>query len=149
LARRLVEHAPLSEWPRSEEVGTLTLAYDDRHRRRVRLTSDQGAELLLDLPRAVALEEDDGLRCELGGWYRVVAAAEPVLEVAGRDSAHLARLAWHLGNRHTPTEIRADALRVRQDHVLEAMLNGLGGSTRRLVVPFSPERGAYHRHDHG
>jgi urease accessory protein len=149
LARRLVEHAPSGEWPRDDEVGTLTLPFDDRHRRRVRLTSDQGADVLLDLQRAVALEEDDGLMCELGGWFRVVAAAEPVLEVQGRDPTHLARLAWHLGNRHTPTEIRPDALRVRQDHVLEAMLTGLGGSVRRLVVPFSPERGAYHGHDHG
>ena len=147
MAPRLTEHAPSGEWPRDDEAGTLTLAFDERHRRRVRLTSDQGADLMLDLPRAVALEEEDGLLCELGGWFRVIAAAEPVLEVAGRDGLHLARLAWHLGNRHTPTEIRANALRVRQDHVLEAMLDGLGGSMRHLVVPFMPERGAYH--DHG
>jgi urease accessory protein len=144
-----VAHAPSGEWPVDAEVGTLTLPYDDRHRRRVRLVSDQGADLLLDLPRAVVLEEDDGLKCEEGHWFRTIAAAEPVLEVVGRDTAHLARLAWHLGNRHTPAEIRADSLRVRQDHVLEAMLNGLGGLTRRLVVPFTPERGAYHGHDHG
>ncbi|HEX2526501.1 MAG TPA: urease accessory protein UreE [Geminicoccus sp.] len=132
-----------------EEVGTLTLTYDDRHRRRVRLISDQGVDLLLDLPRAAVLEEDDGLLCEQGGWFRTIAAAEPVLEVQGRDATHLARLAWHLGNRHTPAEIRANALRVRQDHVLEAMLTGLGGCTRRLVVPFTPERGAYDGHHHG
>ena len=147
MAPRLIEHAPPGEWPRDDEAGTLTLAFDERHRRRVRLTSDQGADLMLDLPRAVALAEEDGLKCELGGWFRVIAAPEPVLEVAGRDATHLARLAWHLGNRHTPTEVRANALRVRQDHVLEAMLDGLGGLTRRLVVPFAPERGAYHDHD--
>ena len=142
-------HAPSGEWPVDDQLGTLTLAYDDRHRRRVRLVSDQGDDLLLDLPRAVVLEEDDGLRCEQGGWFRTIAAAEPVVEVVGRDTAHLARLAWHLGNRHTPAEIRQNSLRVRQDHVLEAMLTGLGGRTRRLVVPFTPERGAYHGHDHG
>lgn len=152
MARRLVAHAPGGEWPLGDEVDSVTLAFDDRHRRRIRIVSDAGAELLLDLPRAVALEDGDGLESEDGQWFKVIAAAEPVLEIKATDALHMARLAWHLGNRHTPTELKAHCLRVRQDHVLEAMLRGLGAQTERLVLPFAPERGAYsggaHHHHH-
>jgi urease accessory protein len=149
---RLVEVRAAGEWPLAEERGTLTLAFEERHRRRMRIASDQGTELLLDLRRTVQLHDGDGVQGEQGGWWRVVAAPETVLEIRGRDPQHTARLAWHLGNRHCPTEIRPDGLRVRHDHVLEAMVTGLGATCRQLFVPFDPEGGAYaggHVHGHG
>jgi urease accessory protein len=150
--QRLIERRDGGDWPALEERGTLSLAFDERHRRRFRVQDDRGADLLVDLPRAVAFRDGDGLRAEQGGWWRIVAAAEAVLEVVGHDQQHLARLAWHLGNRHCPTEIRADSLRIRHDRVVEAMLIGLDARCRPLFVPFDPERGAYapppHGHDH-
>lgn len=152
--RRLIERAPARSWPAEAALDSVTLDFDARHRRRIRLTGDGGTALLLDLPRAVALAEGDGLRLEAGGWVAVRAAAEPVMEVRAGDPLTLARLAWHLGNRHLATEIADGVLRIRPDHVIEAMLQGLGATLTRVARPFQPEGGAYgdhagpHRHDH-
>ena len=155
LMRRAVEHARAGQWPTGEGAGTLTLDFDTRHRRRMRLTSDAGDDVLLDLPKAVAMAEGDGVRLEEGGWLAVRAAAEPVLEIQA-DSPHLLmRIAWHLGNRHLATEIHPTSLRIRPDHVIEEMLRGLGAVVRSVDAPFQPEGGAYgagghgHHHDHG
>ena len=150
---RLVEHALAGHWPSGEARDSLTLDFDARHRRRIRLTGDRGTPLLLDLPRAVALAEGDGLRLEAGGWVAVRAAAEPVMEVRCADPQALARLAWHLGNRHLPTEISGEVLRIRPDPVIAGMLRGLGASVVETAAPFQPEGGAYgghgHHHEHG
>jgi len=139
-------------WPRERGRGTVTLAYDDRHRRRLRLTSDAGEEFLLDLPRAGLLEDGDGLALSDGGWLAVKAAAEPLIEVKAASANLLARLAWHLGNRHLPAQIEAERILIREDHVIAAMLEGLGASLRPVSAPFTPERGAYdgdrHSHSH-
>jgi urease accessory protein len=129
-------------------VGSLTLDFDARHRRRLRLTADEGEHVLLDLPKAVAMADGDGLQLEDGRWLRVQAAAEDVIEIWHKDSHELVRLAWHLGNRHLPTEIRKDVLRIRPDHVIEHMLLGLGAHLRRVQAAFQPEGGAYGGHDH-
>ena len=133
-------------WPKYEAAGTVTLYFEERHRRRIRLVTDQGEEVLLDLPKAVAMTDGDGLRLQDGRWLKVQAAAEPVVEVSHRDPEQLARLAWHLGNRHLPTQIGRAVLRIRPDHVIEAMLEGLGANLVKVRAPFQPEGGAYSSH---
>jgi urease accessory protein len=150
--RRLVRAAKTGTWPSGEAADRLTLTFSDRHRRRTQLTTDGGSPVLLDLPQPVMLADGDGLAFEDGGWLAVHAAKEDVLEIDAEDSRHLARLAWHLGNRHLPTEILADGrLRIAYDHVIEAMLRGLGARCTRIRAPFQPEAGAYagqhHQHD--
>src|SRR5215469_10247438 len=132
---------------------TVVLGFDDRHRRRMAMTATRGLEFLLDLEHAVALRGGDALVLEDGRLIEVVAAAEPLLEIKGRDPQHLVRIAWHLGNRHLPTQIMAKGLRIRRDHVIEAMVKGLGARVIEIEAPFDPEGGAYssggHGHSHG
>src|ERR1700751_2319251 len=85
---------------------------------------------------------------EDGRLVEVVAAPEPLLEIRGRDPQHLVRLAWHLGNRHLPTQITERGLRIRRDHVIEEMLRGLGARLIEIEAPFDPEGGAYAGHAH-
>ena len=127
---------------------TVVLDFDDRHRRRMAMTGTRGLEFLLDLENATALRGGDALVLEDGRLIEVVAAAEPLLEIRGRDPSHLVRLAWHLGNRHLPTQIMAKGLRIRRDHVIEAMVNGLGARVIEIEAPFDPEGGAYAGHAH-
>ena len=145
--------APAGDWPRDRARGTVTLAYDDRHRRRLRLESDAGEPFLLDLPRADVLEDGDGVALSDGSWFLVRAAAENLLEITAATPALLARLAWHLGNRHLPAQIAGDRIFIRNDHVIAHMLEGLGARLKRIAAPFTPERGAYdgegrHHHEH-
>lgn len=150
---RAVAHASSGHWDVGNETDRVTLAFDDRHRRRIRLDTDGGATVLLDLPRAVALSDGDGLALEAEtGWIRVVAAPEAVMEVKAADRHHLLRLAWHIGNRHLPAQILEDAILLRPDHVIADMLRGLGATVVKVERPFQPEGGAYdhgHGHDHG
>ena len=139
-------HRSCGCWPKHEAAGTVTLCFEERHRRRIRLVTDQGEEFLLDLPKAVAMADGDGLRLQDGRWLKVQAAAEPVVEVSHRDPEQLSRLAWHLGNRHLPTQIGRAGLRIRPDHVIEAMLEGLGANLVEVQAPFQPEGGAYSSH---
>ncbi|SNB66140.1 urease accessory protein [Arboricoccus pini] len=132
-----------------EPSATVTLDHGARHRRRLRLTTDQGAEFLLDLPEARALREGDVLALDDGTAVRVRAAPEDVIEVALAEPLELARIAWHLGNRHTPVQILPGRLRLHPDHVLEAMLAGLGLICERHRAAFDPESGAYATHNHG
>jgi urease accessory protein len=155
IPQRIVASARAGEWPSQEAGDGVTLDYDHRHRRRLRLSSDSGAELLLDLPKAVALAEGDGLRTEAGAWIAVCAAAEPLLELRCADGHQLLRLAWHIGNRHVPAELRGRAIRIRPDHVIADMVRRLGGQVREIEAPFQPEAGAYaeragspHSHSH-
>jgi urease accessory protein len=145
--RRLIEAAPRGSWPSADADGSITLAFDDRNRRRLRLLTDQGEPVLLDLAKPQPLAEGDGLGFADGGWLVVHAADEDVLEIAAADGQHLARLAWHLGNRHLPTEILPKRLRIRYDHVIEDMLRGLGARLTRRRAPFQPEGGAYGGHN--
>ena len=146
---RALLHRPVGQWPEELASDAVTLDFEGRHRRRIRLCADLGEEILLELPRAVAMGDGDGLQLEDGRWLRVQAAAEDVVEVSHKDALQLMRIAWHLGNRHTPTEIRHHRLRIRPDHVIEAMLSGLGAELARFHAPFQPEVGAYSNHEHG
>jgi len=141
---------PAGAWPHTAARGVVSLAYDDRHRRRWKLESDRGEAFLLDLPQAVVLQDGDGLALDDGGWIAVAAAFEPLLEVTAASPGELCRLAWHLGNRHIAAAIAADRILIRDDHVIAAMLGGLGAQLRRREAPFTPERGAYDgsRHPH-
>src|SRR5262245_17811494 len=130
---------------------TVVLDFDDRHRRRMAMTGTRGLAFLLDLENAVALRGGDALVLEDGRLVEVVAASEPLIEVKGADPHHLIRLAWHLGNRHLPTQVMPKALRIRRDHVIEAMVKGLGARVVEIEAPFDPEGGAYaggHHHGH-
>lgn len=119
----------------------VVLAYDERHRRRIRMTTEGGLAFLLDLPEARVLRQGDLLRLEDGRSVAVEAAAEELLEIRAAD---LVRVAWHLGNRHTPTQLLDGALRIRADHVLEHLLvDHLGASVAHVRAPFDPEGGAY------
>ncbi len=154
---------PKGQWSDAQGAAapadTIVLHFDDRHRRRIAMTGTRGLEFLLDLPDAVALRGGDALLLDDGRLVEVVAAAEPLIEVRGRTSGDLARLAWHVGNRHLSTQIMANALRIRADHVIEEMLRGLGASVVEIEAPFDPESGAYagaaaatvdhHRHGDG
>src|SRR5438874_11270594 len=128
---------------------TVVLDFDDRHRRRMTMTGTRGLEFLLDLENATALRGGDALVLEDGRLIEVVAAPEPLLEIRGVDPLHLVRVAWHLGNRHLPTQIMQKGLRIRRDHVIEAMVKGLGARVIEIEAPFDPEGGAYAGAGHG
>src|SRR4030081_1597006 len=102
---------------------SVVLGFDDRHRRRMAMTGTRGLEFLLDLENAVALRGGDALVLDDGRLVEVVAAPEPLAEIRCNDPHHLVRVAWHLGNRHLPTQIMAKGLRVRRDQNKEAWLN--------------------------
>ena len=107
------------------------------------MTGTRGLEFLLDLENAVALRGGDALVLEDGRLVEVVAAPEPLIEIRCNDPQHLVRVAWHLGNRHLPTQIMPKGLRIRRDHVIEAMVKGLGARVIEIEAPFDPEGGAY------
>jgi urease accessory protein len=129
------------------------LDHDLRHRRRLTLRSEGGIDFLLDLPEATTLRNGNVLVLDDGRSIGVKAAAEPLAEIKGAragDAGELARIAWHLGNRHLPAAISADRILVRRDHVIEDMVRGLGARVRHVTEPFEPEGGAYgHGPGHG
>ena len=137
---------------------TITLDRASRWRRRIALKTDRGQDMLLDLPEATYLADGDGLALADMRIVKVVAAAEPLLEIQAHSGPELARIAWHIGNRHTACEVTAKALYIQPDHVLEAMVIGLGAHVHHVTRPFEPEGGAYgskgplkesHHHGHG
>lgn len=148
-ATRIIRHLAVRK---DQVVDTITLDHHARHRRRIALTSDTGAEFLLDLDRATVLDDGDALVLDDGRLIRVKAAPETLLEITTFNPLRLMRAAWHLGNRHVPTELTENALYVADDKVIEEMLRGIGAATVAVVRPFRPERGAYEaaqEHSHG
>jgi len=128
----------------------VSLTYEARLLRRKRLGSAGGREFLVDLPETVSVNEGDAFRLDDGTEIAVRAAPEALLEVTG----DLPRLAWHIGNRHTPCQIGVGRLLILEDHVLADMLRHLGATLRTVEAPFMPEGGAYGHgrtfgHDHG
>ena len=138
---------------------TITLDRQSRYRRRLAMTSDRGRPFLLDLAEAACLESGDRVRLEDGSEVEVRSAPERLLEISAPDRHALMRIAWHIGNRHTPCEIAERALYIQDDHVLADMVRGLGGTVKKVERPFEPEGGAYggkgplehghHHHAHG
>lgn len=146
--RRAISVHKGGHWPEEAAGDRVTLAFVDRHRRRLRMVADSGNPFLLDLPRVQHLADGDGLELDDGGYVRVCAAPEPVLEVEAETPNDLLRLAWHLGNRHLPVQALEGRLRIRDDHVIADMIEKLGGHVTRLNAPFDPETGAYAGADH-
>lgn len=144
-------------------IETLTLDHEDRNRRRVALKGDGGQDILLDLDKPTALNDGDAVKLEDGSLVLIKAAAQKLIEITAENPLRLARVAWHIGNRHTPAEITANAIYIEHDHVLAEMVRGQGCAMSDVERPFQPERGAYdhdhancghdhhgqHHHDHG
>jgi urease accessory protein len=148
--RRASEIRAASEWDPAAMIDRVVLDSDERHRRRAVLTGEGGTVFLLDLPHASALKDGDGLVLDEGAIVQVAGKPEPLIEISAAGPHGLARLAWHIGNRHTDVQIVGDKLRIRRDHVLEGMLRGLGAQLTPIEAPFDPEHGAYtHHHQHG
>jgi urease accessory protein len=132
----------------------LELDHDMRNRRRAVYRPATGAPLLLDMERVVHLRGGDRLLLDDGSRVAIAAAAEPLIEITAPDLHALVRIAWHLGNRHLPTQLADGHLLIRHDHVIAEMVEGLGGACRAILAPFDPEGGAYAGggaapHDHG
>lgn len=134
----------------AEPTGRVALDYEGRFLRRRMLTLADGRALLVDLPKTTSLNHGGALILEGGGEVVIAAAPEPLLEVTAPD---LTRIAWHIGNRHTPCQIAPDRLLIQRDHVIRDMLEKIGAQTREVTEPFTPEGGAYghgrtHSHAH-
>lgn len=132
-----------------EVLDTISLTYEGRFLRRRVLETDGGRQFLLDLPKTTSLDHGGVLRLESGEEIAIAAAPETLLAVTG----DLTRLAWHIGNRHTPCQIEDGRLLIQPDHVLSDMLAKLGAEVTEVTEPFTPEGGAYghgrtHSHSH-
>lgn len=146
--RRALAVRQAGQWDSAAAIDAVVLDAAARHRRRVVLNAEHGTRVLLDLPHAIVLKDGDGLVLEDGALVRVVGKAEPLYEIATADASDLARLAWHLGNRHAEVQVIGNRLRIRRDHVLAAMLEQLGAQVTAIEAPFDPETGAYGSHGH-
>ncbi|MEM1072803.1 MAG: urease accessory protein UreE [Pseudomonadota bacterium] len=139
---------PAGTWHTSDGVCWLT--YDSRFLRRRVIETASGDSMLVDLEQTTSLNDGDALETSEGTLIEVRAAVEPLLQVT---ASHLARVAWHIGNRHTPCQIEETRLLIQRDHVLADMLSRIGARTVEVEEPFTPEGGAYghgrtHGHDH-
>jgi urease accessory protein len=135
---------------RAKVIDSVTLDLEARRKRRQTLTAAGGTRFLVDLAVMPCLRHGDGLLLEDGGIVKVDAALEALIEVLVTDRYDLPRIAWHLGNRHLPVQFVGNTIRLRADHVIEAMLAKLGAEIRPVEAPFDPEGGAYgHGHTHG
>ncbi len=144
--------AAAGTWDAAAEVDQVLIDFDRRHRRRILLHTERGNEVLLDLAQAVRLRHGDGLVLDQGGVVRVCAKPEALLEIHTHEPADMVRIAWHLGNRHLPVQLIGERIRIRADHVIADMVEGLGGHSDAIDAPFDPEPGAYgghHHHQHG
>lgn len=128
----------------------VSLTYEDRFLRRKVLTLASGAQLLVDLSQTTSLDHGGVLITSERVEISIEAAPEPLLSVTG---ASLHRIAWHVGNRHTPCQIEDNRLLIQRDHVMADMLGKIGATVSEVIEPFTPEGGAYghgrtHGHDH-
>ena len=144
----------VTAYDRASARDRVVLDADDRHRRRIVLTGEQGTQMLIDFARPVALRDGDGLVLDDGTIVEIKGSAEPLIEIAAPNAFETVRLAWHLGNRHTDVQIVGNMIRMRRDHVLEDMLRGLGARLTPLDAAFDPEPASphghhHHHHDHG
>ena len=128
----------------------VTLDYEGRFLRRKRLVTDSGAPFLVELPETVSLSSTDGFVLDDNRVVAIKAKSESLLKV---KHAELSRIAWHIGNRHTPCQVELDHLLIKEDYVMEDLLRLLGADIEKLQAPFFPEGGAYghgrtHNHSH-
>jgi urease accessory protein len=128
----------------------IVLDYEDRWVRRKVVTAAHGDKIKIDLPELRALQDRERIITKNGTHFEIIAAEEDLLEITG---AALPRIAWHVGNRHTPCQVEDKRLLIKRDHVLRDMLTKLGATVREVSEPFQPEGGAYghgrtHSHSH-
>jgi len=143
-----MSETPMTNLPRATTLADhahtgddhIALDYDARFVRRKRLVSAAGRAFLVDLPETVSVGHGMAFVLDDGSRVEIRAAREPLMEITGPA---LVRLAWHIGNRHTPCQIEAQRLLIRRDLVLAGMLAGLGAQVREVEAPFTPEGGAY------
>lgn len=147
--RRVLHITAKGQWNPDDAAGSVTLAFEDRHKRRFKMADDGGAPFLLDLEAAVLLSDGDGLVLEGGGVILVRAAAQAVADIHCSNLEETVRIAWHIGNRHTPLQVLdGGVLRILDDRVLVHMVESLGARTERHPAPFAPEPGAYSGENH-
>jgi len=153
--RRATRIVPKAEVVDATVALTVTLDLEGRRKRRHVVRAAEGDEVLIDLAAPPQLADGDGLVLVDGRVVLVVAEGEPLTAVAAGAEVPLVKLAWHLGNRHLPVQFEDERLLIRRDHVIEAMLEGLGARLDHVTAPFDPEPGAYdhhgsrHHHEHG
>jgi urease accessory protein len=152
-ATRVVTAAERKDAPVTD---TLILPHAQRQAQKGFLFGIKGTCVELDFAEPVRLRTDDALMLDDGGLIEVVAEPEPLVEVRAADLPSLARLAWHLGDRHVPIQVFERKLRLKRDPAIEAMLGSLGAKVALIEAPFEPEGGAYeaaadghHHHEHG
>ena len=147
---RAVSVLPAGEAGATAPYGRAVLAHDERHLRRRAIELADGSKVLVDLPEPITLNHGDRLVLEDGRQVEIIAAPEEVYDIRARDGVHLTELAWHIGNRHLAAAIEPGRILILRDHVIKAMLEGLGATVREVSEPFKPVRGAYSGgHDHG
>ena len=139
-----------------DATDTVLLDHDQRRRRRIVYRTQAGRAILLDQPNVVHLRHGDGLLLDDGTCIAVEALPERLTAITAPDLPALVRIAWHLGNRHLPTQLDGERLLIREDHVIAHMVEGLGGTCHAIEAAFDPEGGAYeggqghgYGHDHG
>ena len=149
---RVVRVVSSAQSDSARHIDSVMLAPDQRRLQSAHLTGVNGTLIGLMLPEPVMLRMGDAFELDDGSLVDIVIEPEPLLEVRGDDLTHLARLAWHLGDRHVPVQVLTNRLRLRRDDALEAMLAALGARLTPIEAPFDPEGGAYATHaapDHG
>jgi urease accessory protein len=154
--RRVVRVIAAGENDSAPRIDSIVVSGERRRVQTAHLTGVNGTLIGLMLPEPVLLRMGDALELDDGTLVDVVVEPEALIEVRGNDLTHLARLAWHLGDRHVPVQVLTNRLRMRRDAALEAMLGQLGARLTAIDAPFDPEGGAYaaqatdahHGHDH-
>ena len=128
--------------------GQLKLPFESRQKSRLKAKLVSGEDVGLMLPRGEILRGGDLVTASDGRVIEIVAQPEKVLHI---ETKELAKVAYHLGNRHVPVQVGENFLRIAEDHVLEEMVRKLGAKVSHVEAPFEPEAGAYagggHQHD--
>ncbi len=150
--RRGIKVKPAGQWSASDAIDCVILDAVDRRRRRIVLTGQNGTTFLLDLETPATLRDGDALVLDDGSIVAVKGVPEPLIEIAGTNKFDMVRFAWHIGNRHTDVQVVGEKLRIRRDHVLEAMLRQMGAALMPIDAAFNPEPTIHSDHgsnDHG
>ena len=142
---RAIKHIRLSEAPGTAADG-IELCAQDRHLRRKLIVTQRGTEVLVDMPLSIFIEDGDYLELDNGTYLEIRAAEEELLEVRSVSPAHVAQLAWHIGNRHLAAQLEWDRILILNNRVIALMLERLGATVLIVREQFSPKHGAYHGH---
>ena len=137
--------------PALQVAGELSLPFDLRQKSRLLTRLSTGEPVGLMLERGAPLRGGECLQADDGRVFRVVAADEAVMDARCAHPAMLARVAYHLGNRHAALQIGDGFVRFADDAVLASMARGIGATVTSRRAPFEPESGAYAAgaHTHG